>query len=316
MALMVRQEMGRDALAIEAEAAGRTTADTALIERLGRSLWPVAARILEEAKIPDTWDKSGLGDVVYRPLADTVAALLGQAVPLDILCAETANGRLPPSPTGIGALLDHTAVTRPQDLPMLIALLLARAPASVTSILALRTGRMAKTIEAALDQAADRILSQLAQDEGTEALIASGTLEGAVGAAARIAVLLEQLGADSRKPQRREQLQALRRRLDDSCKARFTFGLQEELLKPLQSLCSSADPGAIRNLETAARGLRTLGLEARAVGSGATYDLLLRKAAETVKDIAMRDRLTPVDQIRLVEVLAGPDAALELLGAP
>jgi hypothetical protein len=198
---------------------------------------------------------------------------------------------------------------------MLIALLLARAPASITSILTLRSGRMAKTIEAALDQAADRILLQLAQDEGTEVLIASGTLEGAGGVAARIAILLEQLGLGSRKAQRREQLQALRRRLDDSCKARFTLGLQEELLAPLQTLSSSPDPGAIRDLETVARGLRTLGLEARAVGSGATYDLLLRNAAETVKDSTMRDRLTLVDQIRLVEVLAGPDAALDLLGA-
>jgi hypothetical protein len=83
----------------------------------------------------------------------------------------------------------------------------------------------------------------------------------------------------------------------------------------LQTLSSSPDPGAIRDLETVARGLRTLGLEARAVGSGATYDLLLRNAAETVKDSTMRDRLTLVDQIRLVEVLAGPDAALDLLSA-
>jgi hypothetical protein len=316
MGLMVRQEMGGDALAIEAEAAGRTTADTALMERLGRSLWPIAARILGEPKIPDTWEKSGLGDVVYRPLADTVAALLGQAVSLDILCAETANGRLAPRPEGIGVLLDHIAATRPGDLPMLIALLLARAPASVASILTLRTGLMAKTIEAALDQAADRVLSQLAQDEGTEVLIASGTLEGAGAMAARTAILLEQLGLGSRKPQRREQLQALRRRLDDSCKARFTLGLQEELLTPLQTLCSSPDSRAIQDLETAARGLRTFGLEARAVGGGATYDLLLRKAAEAVTVNAMRDRLTQVDQIRLVEVLAGPDAALELLGVP
>ena len=84
----------------------------------------------------------------------------------------------------------------------------------------------------------------------------------------------------------------------------------------MQALSSSPDPSAIGDLETAARGLRTLGLEARVAGGGATYDLLLRKAAETVKDSAMRDRLTQVDQIRLVEVLAGPEAALELLGAP
>ena len=92
--------------------------------------------------------------------------------------------------------------------------------------------------------------------------------------AARTAILLEQLGLGSRKPQRREQLQALRRRLDDSCKARFTLGLQEELLTPLQTLCSSPDSRAIQDLETAARGLRTLGLEARVVGSGATDQVL------------------------------------------
>ena len=235
MALMVRQEMGGDALAIEVEAAGRTTADTALMERLGRSLWPVAAQILGRPKIPGTWERSGLGEIVYRPLADTVAALLGQAVPLDILCAETANGRLPPSPERVGVLLDHIVATRPEELPMLIALLLARVPASVATILTSRTGAMAKTIEAALDQAADRVLSQLSQDEGTEVLIASGTLEGAGAMAARIAILLEQLGLGSRKPQRREQLLAVRRRLDDSCKARFTSGLQEELLTPLQT---------------------------------------------------------------------------------
>src|ERR1700761_5808561 len=62
MALMVSREMGADAHALEAEAAGRTTADTALMARLGRSLWPTAARILEESQLPDTWAKSGLGD--------------------------------------------------------------------------------------------------------------------------------------------------------------------------------------------------------------------------------------------------------------
>jgi hypothetical protein len=126
--------------------------------------------------------------------------------------------------------------------------------------------------------------------------------------------LLKQF-AGLRDPQQRERLRALRLRLDYSCRARFTLGLQDELLTPLQNLGASPDPSAIRDLETAARNLRILGLEARVVGSGAIYDLLLRKATETVKDSAMRERLTQMDQVRLVEILSGPDAAQEMLEA-
>ena len=312
MAHMVRQRMGDDALEIEAEIAGRTNADIELIERLGHSLWPAAARILRQHTIPESWKTSGLREAMYRPLADTVATLMEKTVPLDILCSETANGLLPPGPERIAALLGDIAATKPVDLSMLLVLLVARLPVTIASIVALQVGPVARTIETALDHAADRILLQLTEDEGTEVLIAAGTLASAGATAARITTLLEQLEVGLRKPQRREQLRALRRRLGDSCKARFTLGLQEELLTPLQNLDSSSDPLAILNLETAARGLRVLAIEARVVGGGATYDFLLRKATETVKDNATRDRLTQVDEIRLVEILSGPDAALEL----
>jgi hypothetical protein len=59
--------------------------------------------------------------------------------------------------------------------------------------------------------------------------------------------------------------------------------------------------------------LRVLEVGARLAGSGATYDLLLGKAAEAIKGNAMRDRLTLVDQVRLVEILSGSDAALAML---
>jgi hypothetical protein len=316
MAETVRQEMGQDAQAIEAEIVDRTNDDTGLVARLGRSLWPAAADILAGPTIPATWEMSGLGRAIYRPLADTVATLLGQAVTLDELCAETANGLLPPSPERIGVLLGHIASTRPTDLSMLIALLLNRLPAAAASIPTGQAGTAAKIIEKAFDLAANRILLQLGEDEGTEVLIAPGTLASAGAAAARIATLLEQLGTGPRNLPRREQLRALRHRLDDSCRARFTLGLQEELLTPLQNLDASPGPSAVQDLETAARGLRVLELEARAVGSGATYDFLLRKATETVRNSAVHERLTQVDKVRLVEVLAGPDAAQEMLETP
>jgi hypothetical protein len=311
MAEHVRLAMGPEGQAIDAEIAGHTSADRDIIMRLGRSLWPTAAAILAKPEMPDRWAASGLGEEMYRPLADTVAALLAQAVPLDALCAETANGLLLPSPERVGILLSQTTTQR-ADLPMLIVLLLTRLPGALGSIQRL-SGPLAKVAAAALDQAIDRILIQLTEDEGTEVLVAAGTLADAGATASRIATFLEQLGAGVRKPQRHDQLRALRRHLDETCRARFTLGLHEELLAPLQDLGAFPESSAINQVEAAARGLRALELEARAVGSGATYDFLLRKAAGTIRDRAVRDGLTRVDQIRLVEILSGPDEAQDMI---
>jgi hypothetical protein len=54
-------------------------------------------------------------------------------------------------------------------------------------------------------------------------------------------------------------------------------------------------------------------MEARAVGNGPVYDSLLNETAEAVKDVAMGDRMTRVDRVRLVELLVGPEAALAML---
>ena len=117
-------------------------------------------------------------------------------------------------------------------------------------------------------------------------------------------------------PRQRDRMRAVRQRLEADCKARFASGLEEELLAPLQRLGIAPAPADIPALESAARGLRVLETEARVVGSGSTYDLLLGKAAEAIKDDAMRDRLSRSDQIRLVEILSGPDAALAMLDHP
>jgi hypothetical protein len=111
-------------------------------------------------------------------------------------------------------------------------------------------------------------------------------------------------------------LRAVRHRLDAECKARFASGLQDELLAPLQLVGIAPAPADIPALEAAARGLRVLETEGRVIGSGAAYDLLLNKAADAIKDSAMLDRLSGADQLRLIEILSGPDAALALLDQP
>jgi hypothetical protein len=316
MADHVRLAMGTNATAIEAEIAGRTTADTELIVRLGRSLWPAAAVVLMDDAVPATWNTTELGDAGFRTLASIIAALLAEAPTLDALSADTATGLLPPAAAPVAALLGRVAKMHPPALPMMITLLLDRLPAAAGLFPQAHEGQDAAAIHAAMDLATDLLLGQLDQPTGgTETRIASGTLADAGAATNRIATLLANLEAPGTKPKRRDRLRAIRQRLDAGCKARFADGLQDELLAPLQQ-GARLTPAAITDLETTARGLRVLETEARVVGSGPTYDLLLTEAAEAIQSSAVGNRLTLADQLRLVEVLKGSDAALAMLDQP
>jgi len=66
-------------------------------------------------------------------------------------------------------------------------------------------------------------------------------------------------------------------------------------------------------LETAARRLRALETEGRRIGSGDTYDALLRQAAASVTVAGAGEARSLAHTVRLVEILAGPEAALALL---
>ncbi|WP_216856012.1 hypothetical protein, partial [Acidisphaera sp. S103] len=256
------------------------------------------------------WGASGLGDAVYRALADSMAVLLSEAPALDTLCSETVADLLPPTAETVAALLGRVVKANRSALPMMITLLLDRLPEVAGLLPTVREGQQAAAIQAATDEAAGLLLRQLDQPVGgVQTRIAAGTLVDAGAAAGRIATLLTHLDTPDAKPGRREHLRAVRQRLNAGCKARFVSGLQDELLARLRP---ASDPVDIVALETAARGLRVLESEARAVGGGATYDLLLGKAAEAIGCDAMRDRLTRVEQVRLVEILSGSDAALAM----
>jgi hypothetical protein len=232
---------------------------------------------------------------------------------LDTICAETANGLLPPNPKAIAMMLDRVAAAHQAALPMMITLLLVRLPEATASVLAWSAAAKPASIKAASEQAIDRVLRQMNLDAGMEDLICAGSLADAGVMANHIKTLLTQLDSAANKPQRREQLRTIRQRLDASCKARFAAGLEAELLVPLRNLGDVPSRAAINGLETAARSLRILELEARTIGGGATYDMLLRQATDVIKGGAGGSRLAAVERIRLVEFLAGPEAALAML---
>lgn len=312
----VRLMMGPAARETSADIAGHTVADSDLISRLGQSLWPAAAAILTGAAIPDDWTATGLGDVNYRPLADIVACLLAEAATLDMLCSEAATGVLPPAPEAIEAILSRVARANGSALPMMIALMLDRLPEVADLMPAANGGAEAAAVHAAMGDATELLLQQLDQDNSAVTSVATGTLAAAGAGVGRAAALLKYLHTANPKPAARSRLQALRRRLETDCKARFASGLEEELLVPLHQLGLQSSAADISRLEATARGLRGLETAGRLVGGGATYDLLLGKAAEAIKDRGMRDRLSPVDQRRLVEILAGSDAALAMFDKP
>lgn len=309
MAEHVRIAMGADAVAIEARIQHRTTADSDIIARCGAMLWPAASRILSDHRVPGTWDRTELGPAVYPPLAAWITALLDQASALETMATGTANGLLPPDGQRVAAILTGVAASHPPALPMMIALLLARVPESATALPQAHTGATGVAVQAALDQAAERLLRQL-DEEGTEVRIGSGSLGDAGAAAGWIASLLRQLDTGAANPRRRAHVQAIRKKLDAGCKDRFAAGLEHEFLAPL----NHPAPLTIAALEAAARSLRVLETEARTIGSGTAYDRLLNKAAEAVGIRAMEGRIDLVDQLRLVEILSGPEAAMGLLG--
>ena len=112
---------------------------------------------------------------------------------------------------------------------------------------------------------------------------------------------------------RRRQLHGLRRKLDADCRARFKAGLDTELLASLRALPDQPGLRDISGLEATARSLRALEAEARNFGSGDTYDRLLARAADTVQALRSGGGMELVDRLRLVEILAGSDAALRML---
>ncbi len=309
----VRMTMGAAGAAIEKELAGRTTDDGELISELGRSLWPGAGAILADTAAPRTWTTTRLGHRNYRRLAGVVASLLAEAAIVDTLRAEAATGLLQPDPEVINGILRRMSRADDAALPMMIALMLDGVSDAAALLPSRPTRHEASAMQASIAEASDLLLWHLDREEGAETRVAAGTLADASAAVKRIAALLQQLDAVNVDPKRRDRLRAVRQRLDADCKARFVSGLQDELLSPLQHVGVPPEPARIPAIESAARGLRRLAVEGRAVGSGATYRLLLDKAATVIKSAAMRDRLAAVDQLRLVEILIGSDAALALL---
>jgi hypothetical protein len=296
---------------------GHTTQDREVVAAAGAQLWRPAAELLADAKQPADWDTTGLGSQVLKPLARRIGALLFQAERLQRWMADAAQGLVPPEAHLVQAVLENAIRRDPDAQPMIIALLLARIPEVAPLLLRVATSmgqRGGSLMRHAGEQAADMLLSQLEAPGGAEAHLGGQDLAEAGVTVRRLTSLLGALQGESLSPDRRDRVVELRERIKAGCQALFTERLATDLLDPLHACTPESGPEAGWELETAARGLRALETEARRAGGDKTYDLLLGRAADAVREITENGGLERVGGLRLMEIVAGPEVALALFG--
>jgi hypothetical protein len=314
----LREALGAEAGAIDAQIAGHGFDETAIIEQLGQRLWSAAARIFASAPVPSYWrDESGLNEADYLALVRPIAHLLACAATVEALARGSLAGASAPE-EALRALLLAAAKAGGQTLGMSVVVLLANLPRAqrllplAADIAASVTDPVVKTaVERAMDFTFDSLDRMVTTITGQEDGIQAAT-EEITRAVETLSRLEERVGPH--RTDRRVRIDDLRRRLDGTCRGCFDAMLVERVLLPLQSLPADAGDAEVAGLEAAARDLRRFEQASRQAGSGELYDRQLRQAGRLLQTPALQNSaMTLADRARLMELLLGPEEALALL---
>lgn len=302
LARLVRTHLGEEAGVIDAALAGGDMSDSRQTRDLGRKLWPAAAAACERGPMPTDWRQaSGLGPREWQAITATAATVLAEGVWI-FNTLEAAKAGLPPDAEELRVWLQDATACHPEPPGALLAVLLARLPAAIALIepLASEPERCAVQAEPAIAFLLARI--QAETDLQRQPAVPSVSLPSAVA----LLTTLANPGPGQR-PSRLRQVEALRRRLDSLCRRQFQDDLQQRVLAPL---AGPVDPEVLDATEQAARALRRLEALGRQLDGTDDYDAVLRTAAQQLSGAA---ELDVVERARLVEILAGTEAALTLL---
>ena len=317
MALTVYAALQEEAAEIEAMIAGRDTDDDAAVQAAGDRLWPRAAAILSAIPHPADWDTTGMPASVYPALACAIAAVLLRTSRLRDIAREAKIGALEPDDEAVRGILAGLSEESPEGFGMVVALLLTRLPnaaARIQGIIASSRGSAGSaSLRQAMDSAVDAMLTRMESANGFDAGVRDAPLRSVGQEVQRIVTLLRDIDSEPDAARHRPRLKAIRAQLDEACRARFGNGLREGLSEPLSAADQPVTGLAQTGLETSARELRGLQMAARKIGDPSVYDTLLAQGAEIVSVAAEAGVLTPVRQSRLVEIMAGPEAAEALL---
>ncbi len=282
-----------------------TPRDSGTMAAAGAILWPAAAAALEQLAIPADWsDRSDLMYDDYPGIAAMAAALLHEASAIERIAASCKE-----EDAAILAMLARSEARGGNAATAVMAALLTRVPAPERVIaLMAESGRATSRLaaEGALDHTLDCLETSVnAAADGT------ANLPQFTQDVARTAALLKGLEtAAAGRPDRRRQLEQIRRGADQVCRECFQQAVTLSLAQ-LSALGEAGHDDAVATLEAGARDLRRLETAGRRLGGNEQYDAMLQRAAAPIRDGGSALSLT--DRVHLLEILAGPEAALALL---
>lgn len=273
---------------------------------LGGRLWPFAAEALPAAP-PPGWAEAGLQPEDYGAIRTLLVPVLasGEA----ICAAQCAGAEGPPRPV-IRAALVGPAAAGPLPLAAALAAVLARAaaPAEVLATCA--------EFGAAARATAGRVLDSML--EHGPALSATA-LRAAAAEATHFFGWTEVLArSGSLDPERARRVQVLQREASEACRARIAESGAAELVQPLLALAAGGGDipdQALAAIEEEARNLRLLANATRRGGDPSIVEPAMRGLADRILALPARAGLSQVELARVVEILVGPEAALQVLGA-
>ncbi len=292
---------------------GARTDQAALVRQAGGMLWPHAASALctlgagPPAAVLEAcakeWQAEGLVRAELQPVAAALSPILTQALALH---DHDHSG----VPLADEALLDMLTATEPAGVRacgMMLSLLVIRVPHAAPALLG--AAQKLPSLRPLAEAAANAALAWVEADTADQS---RAVCDAASVELIRQTALLEALTAQPGSIAARGRVAEIRHHLLDGCLARFETSLRDQVVGSLAQMPGdpAARDAALDMLEATARTLRRFEVEARRLGGTQKFDVLVQTAGDAVR---LAEGLSDMDRARLIEIMAGPEAAARCL---
>jgi hypothetical protein len=318
IARVVRAGLNSETGFVDKAVHGHHTDATQAITIAGEALWPLAAEVLAVAPAPADWSETGLRASLYPPLAKAIAAVLRRAPLLRQLMLNGEVGTLKTDARAIDGILANIGNEPADACAMIARLILSQSPHAAPLwrklVALIHEPNERRRLQEALADATEQVLATM--ERGVDDDIGRAPLAGVAAHVRRISSVLAEIEhAPVASRHQGRHLRLIREKLDQACRARFTEGINQDLLSRLAVPDGPVDAAGQTRFETSTRELRALEMASRKIGGAAIYDGLLRQALDSVVAATDAGTLTPVRKFRLIEILLGPEAAEALYRA-
>jgi hypothetical protein len=284
--------------------------DIVIVENHGQPLWEGAARAAERISPGIRWTEAGFEPEDFRVMVRLASGVWRHAGAIwNIL-------RLGDAPVSVDALREALAGPASESLPVYNAAFktLLRSISNPSALAVLASGAMPPgTSEIVIEGLEEWINEALP-------LLPSYEAHEATERAEELGKTIEALGLTPffQIPRRKRQLSAFFWRLEEHCRVMLLEILNDEILPALSPAEEPYSDATFGQLERQARIARRLEILGRHFGNDPSYDVnqqrLIRAFVTARKDMSGL-AITPVDLLRLGEILLGREKARSLLGS-